>query len=333
VELMVTDRLPCATAQGPSVTASFSTTEPVRALSTMRAARRSSSTGRFSMSARKPTRASLSAGTFTRTTRPSSALAVPSPLALLMALATARAVAKSLLLRSSRMLSPWFSGVGTERSTVAPFGDAAGRQVVDLHLAATGRRTGAADDQVALRQRVDLAVGALQRRGDQRAAAQALGVADRGHRHVHRLPRLREGRQAGGDHHRGDVLGLHRRAGGSVMPICCSMACRLCAVNGACVVWSPVPSRPITRPRPCKGLLRTPCTLATSFTRAVAACADTGHHTAALASAKATVTRKRSSRPRKAKQAPRIRLRRPQRRPPGGEAPKALRGGLISAGR
>jgi hypothetical protein len=39
-----------------------------------------------------------------------------------MALATARAVAKSLLLRSSRMLSPWFSGVGTERSTVAPSG-------------------------------------------------------------------------------------------------------------------------------------------------------------------------------------------------------------------
>ncbi len=31
---MVIDRLPCATAQGPSVTAWFSTTEPVRALMT-----------------------------------------------------------------------------------------------------------------------------------------------------------------------------------------------------------------------------------------------------------------------------------------------------------
>jgi hypothetical protein len=34
VELMVTDRLPCATAQGPSVTAWFITIEPVRALIT-----------------------------------------------------------------------------------------------------------------------------------------------------------------------------------------------------------------------------------------------------------------------------------------------------------
>jgi hypothetical protein len=62
------------------------------------------------------------------------------------------------------------------------------------------------------------------------------------------------------------------------------MDCRLCVVNGACVVWSPVPSRPITRPRPCSWLLRTPCTLASSFTRATAAPADTGHHRAALAS-------------------------------------------------
>ena len=37
VELMVTDRLPCATAQGPSVTDWFTTIEPVRALITTRA--------------------------------------------------------------------------------------------------------------------------------------------------------------------------------------------------------------------------------------------------------------------------------------------------------
>ncbi len=38
VELMVTDRLPCATAQAASVTAWFITTEPVRALITTFAA-------------------------------------------------------------------------------------------------------------------------------------------------------------------------------------------------------------------------------------------------------------------------------------------------------
>jgi len=36
--------------------------------------------------------------------------------------------------------------------------------------------------------------------------------------------------------------------GGRVTPICCSIDCRLCAVNGACVVWSPLPSSPTTRP-------------------------------------------------------------------------------------
>ena len=35
---------------------------------------------------------------------------------------------------------------------------------------------------------------------------------------------------------------------GTVTPICCNMACRLCVVKGVCVVWSPVPSRPTTRP-------------------------------------------------------------------------------------
>ena len=36
--------------------------------------------------------------------------------------------------------------------------------------------------------------------------------------------------------------------GGTVTPICCSMALRLCTVNGVDVVWSPVPSSPTTRP-------------------------------------------------------------------------------------
>ena len=39
-----------------------------------------------------------------------------------------------------------------------------------------------------------------------------------------------------------------RALAGTVMPNCCSMFSRLCVVNGACVVWSPEPSRPTTRP-------------------------------------------------------------------------------------
>ena len=95
----VTDRLPCATAQVPRVTASFITTEPVRAFSTMRAAGLASSTFRFSMSARKATRSSPAAGASSLTVRPSIADAVPGPLTLLIALATARAVADRLQLR------------------------------------------------------------------------------------------------------------------------------------------------------------------------------------------------------------------------------------------
>ena len=75
VVLIVTDRLPCATAQAPSVTASFITTEPVRALRTTLAAGLASCTGRFSMSAMKATRSSgVGRACCTRTTRPSSAV-------------------------------------------------------------------------------------------------------------------------------------------------------------------------------------------------------------------------------------------------------------------
>ena len=64
--LIVTDRLPCATAQAASVTAWFITTEPVRALITTLAAGVASSTSRFSISARKATRASADSGMRTR---------------------------------------------------------------------------------------------------------------------------------------------------------------------------------------------------------------------------------------------------------------------------
>ena len=53
VVLIVTDRLPCATAQAASVTAWFITTEPVRALITTLADGVACRMSRFSMSARK----------------------------------------------------------------------------------------------------------------------------------------------------------------------------------------------------------------------------------------------------------------------------------------
>ena len=35
---------------------------------------------------------------------------------------------------------------------------------------------------------------------------------------------------------------------GTLMPNCVSMLLKLWTVNGVCVVWSPLPSRPTTRP-------------------------------------------------------------------------------------
>ncbi len=94
------------------------------------------------------------------------------------------------------------------------FGNAARAQMVDLHLAAAGRGACATDHQVALRQRVDLAVGAAQRRGDQRAALERLGIAHGGHVHVDELPGLGERRQLRRHDHRGHVLELRRRRAG-----------------------------------------------------------------------------------------------------------------------
>jgi hypothetical protein len=122
VELIVTERLPCATAQAASVTDWFITTEPVRALITTFADGVARATSRFSMSARNATRASVDAGMRTCTTRPSRACAVPLPIRSLIERTTSRAVLKSLVLRSSCRNSPWLSGVGTLRSTVAPSG-------------------------------------------------------------------------------------------------------------------------------------------------------------------------------------------------------------------
>ena len=85
--------------------------------------------------------------------------------------------------------------------------------MVDLHLAATGRCPCTANHHITLRHGVDLAIHAPQRRQQQCAAAQALGVAHRGHRHVDQLSRLRERRQLRRHDHGGRVLQLRRHAG------------------------------------------------------------------------------------------------------------------------
>ena len=58
--------------------------------------------------------------------------------------------------------------------------------------------------------RVDVAVGAEQRRDQQRAALQALGVAERRDGDVDARALRAEGRQVGGHHHGGDVAGAQR---------------------------------------------------------------------------------------------------------------------------
>ena len=77
----------------------------------------------------------------------------------------------------------------------------------DLRRFALGLK--AADGQRALRDRIDIAVGAEQRRDQQSAAEQALGVAQRRGGDVDAGALRGERRQVGGDHHGGDVAGAH----------------------------------------------------------------------------------------------------------------------------
>ena len=94
---------------------------------------------------------------------------------------------------------------------MAPFGNAAGARHVDGELRAiVAFDAEAADDEVALRDRVDLAVESVQRRHQQRSAAQALGVRDGVDGDVDGLSGLDEGRQHGVHRHRGHVLELRR---------------------------------------------------------------------------------------------------------------------------
>ena len=75
----------------------------------------------------------------------------------------------------------------------------------DLGRFAFGLEAG--DRERALRDRIDVAVGAEQGGDEQGAAAQILGVAERGDRDVHARALGGEGRQVAGHHHGGDVAG------------------------------------------------------------------------------------------------------------------------------
>ncbi len=119
------------------------------------------------------------------------------------------AVSKLGRRRLRRTVGRVSKSLSISRSMLAPFGMRPGGGRVHGHAGAAGALGAqAADHQVALGQRIDLAVGRAQRRQQQRAAAQALGVAERGHRDVDGLALAVARREDRADHHGGDVLGL-----------------------------------------------------------------------------------------------------------------------------
>ena len=124
-----------------------------------------------------------------------------------MAMAMRLAVVKSAL-RSARRRWPSVA----ERELDLALDDGAVWQPSDRRYAAHdlgGFALGleAADGERALGHRIDVAVGAEQRRDQKRAAEQALGVAHGRGGDVDARSLGRERRQVGGDHDRGDVAG------------------------------------------------------------------------------------------------------------------------------
>ena len=99
---------------------------------------------------------------------------------------------------------------GARRSRRSGMRPAVGTPCVSCLGLALGGEAG--DEDRALRDRIDLAVGGLQRRHDQRAAGERCGVAERGDVDVDARARLDEGRQVGGDDDGRDVLGARAAA-------------------------------------------------------------------------------------------------------------------------
>jgi hypothetical protein len=90
---------------------------------------------------------------------------------------------------------------------------AAGRHAAQDRFSGT-RGGKAADGDLALGHDIDFAIGAEHRGHQQGAALQAGGIAQRGNGDVDFGTLAREGRQIGGDHHRGDVVGLQIHVAG-----------------------------------------------------------------------------------------------------------------------
>src|SRR3989338_2402829 len=145
-------------------------------------------TSRFSILDMNATR-SLPAGARTWMTRPSSAEAISGDTCALITSTIRAAVVKSVVFNSRWINPPCPRSVGTARSTVAPAG-----------TRPTLKWFTSADQHVALRHRVYLAVCTLQGGHQQCPAAQALGIAHRRNGYIDGLPGLGERRQGGSYH-------------------------------------------------------------------------------------------------------------------------------------
>ena len=125
----------------------------------------------------------------------------------LIAAAMRLAVVKSGLRSASRTWLSRLSAKSISRSMIAPLEmrPTVGTPRMILAASPSAWKPPIATEPCA--DRVDVAVGAEQRRDQQRAALQALGVAERRDRDVDARALGAEGRQVGGHHHGGDVAG------------------------------------------------------------------------------------------------------------------------------
>ena len=129
------------------------------------------------------------------------------PMKSLIAAAMRLAVVKSGLRSASRTWLSRFSANSISRSMIAPLEMRPTVGTPRTILAASPSAWKSADRDRALADRIDVAVGAEQRRDEERAALQALGVAERRHRDVDARALGAERRQVRRHHHGRDVAG------------------------------------------------------------------------------------------------------------------------------
>ncbi len=142
---------------------------------------------------------------------PSMIEAMPSPMPLLT-LATKRvAVVKSGSFKLKVTESPCADLRGHGTFHGGAIRNAARTRHIHGELRAVGALDAkAADDEISLRDRIDLSVESMQGRDQQRSAAQTLGIGDRVHGDVDGLPGFDERRQHRVHRDRGHVFQLRR---------------------------------------------------------------------------------------------------------------------------